>query len=101
MGYDPRHDPTLRPPDLGFDGLCLIAGVVASAAIWLGAPDQPWQRAVQELSTLLDVLALLLWMGIFAIYWARRRPASLNASHKTQRAGTPRGPRRASQVAIL
>ena len=55
-------------------GLCLIAGVVASAAIWLGAPDQPWQHAVQELSTLLDVLALLLWMGIFAIYWARRRP---------------------------
>lgn len=55
-------------------GICLVAGVVASAAIWLGAPDQPWQRAVQELSTLLDVLALLLWMGIFAIYWARRRP---------------------------
>ncbi len=55
-------------------GLCLIAGVIASAAVWLGAPDQPWQRAVQELSTLLDVLALLLWMGIFAIYWARRRP---------------------------
>jgi len=55
-------------------GLCLIAGVVASTAVWLGAPDQPWQRAVQELSTLLDVLALLLWMGIFAIYWARRRP---------------------------
>jgi hypothetical protein len=55
-------------------GLCLLAGVVASAAIWLGAPDQPWQHAVQELSTLLDVLALLLWMGIFAIYWARRRP---------------------------
>jgi hypothetical protein len=58
----------------GLTGLCLIAGVVASAAIWLGAPDQPWQRAVQELSTLLDVMALLLWMGIFAIYWARRRP---------------------------
>lgn len=54
-------------------GICLAAGVVASAAIWLGAPDQPWQHAVQELSTLLDVLALLLWMGIFAIYWARKR----------------------------
>jgi len=57
-------------------GICLIAGVFASAAIWLGAPDQPWQRAVQELSTLLDILALLLWMAIFAIYWARRRPRS-------------------------
>ena len=60
----------------GMTGLCLMAGVIASAAIWLGAPDQPWQRAVQELSTLLDVVALLLWMGIFAIYWARRRPRS-------------------------
>jgi hypothetical protein len=29
---------------------------------------------MKELSTLLDVVALLLWMGIFAIYWARRRP---------------------------
>ncbi|WP_157066794.1 hypothetical protein [Hyphomicrobium sulfonivorans] len=60
----------------GMTGLCLVAGVIASAAIWLGAPDQPWQRAVQELSTLLDVLALLLWMGIFAIYWSRKRRSS-------------------------
>lgn len=57
-------------------GLCLVAGVIASAAVWLGAPDRPWQAAVQELSTLLDVLALLLWMGIFAIYWSRRRRRS-------------------------
>jgi hypothetical protein len=55
-------------------GLCLAAGVVASAAILLGPPDKPWQHALRELSTLVDVLALLLWMGIFAIYWARRRP---------------------------
>ncbi|HWK39658.1 MAG TPA: hypothetical protein VNR88_12130 [Hyphomicrobium sp.] len=60
----------------GMTGLCLVAGVIASAAIWLGAPDQPWQRVVQELSTLLDVVALLLWMAIFAIYWARRRTRS-------------------------
>ncbi|HEY7669059.1 MAG TPA: hypothetical protein VH852_00335 [Hyphomicrobium sp.] len=57
-------------------GLCLAAGVLASAIIWLGAPDRPWQQALRELSTLLDVLALLLWMGIFAIYWARRRRRS-------------------------
>lgn len=57
----------------GMIGLCLMVGVIASAAIWMGAPDQPWQRAVQELSTLLDVLALLLWIGIFAIYWSRKR----------------------------
>ncbi len=54
-------------------GVCLAAGVIASTFIWLGAPDRPWQQALQELSTLVDVLALLLWMGIFAIYWARRR----------------------------
>jgi hypothetical protein len=54
-------------------GLCLVAGVLVSAAIWLGAPDRPWQHALKELSTLLDVVALLLWMGIFAIYWARRQ----------------------------
>ena len=57
-------------------GLCLAGGVLASVAIWLGAPDRPWQQALRELSTLLDVLALLLWMGIFAIYWARRRRRS-------------------------
>ena len=34
------------------------------------------QAAVQELSTLLDVLALLIWMGFFAIYWSRRRRRS-------------------------
>jgi hypothetical protein len=39
----------------------------------VGAPDRPWQQALHELSTLLDVVALLRWMGIFAIYWARRR----------------------------
>jgi Na+-transporting NADH:ubiquinone oxidoreductase subunit NqrC len=55
-------------------GLCLVAGVIVSASLWVGAPDRPWQHAMKELSTLLDVVALLLWMGIFAIYWARRRP---------------------------
>lgn len=54
-------------------GVCLVAGVLVSGAILLGAPERPWQHALKELSTLLDVVALLLWMGIFAIYWARRR----------------------------
>ncbi len=57
-------------------GICLVGGVLASVVILLGAPDRPWSQALKELSTLLDVLALLLWMGIFAIYWARRRPRS-------------------------
>ncbi len=54
-------------------GLCLGIGVLFSIFMLLGAPDRPWQQALRELSTLVDVLALLLWMGIFAIYWARRR----------------------------
>lgn len=48
-------------------GLCLAFGVLASMV--MSGP----QQALHELSTLLDVVALLLWMGIFAIYWARRR----------------------------
>jgi hypothetical protein len=54
-------------------GLCLAVGVIASLIMVLGAPDRPWQQALKELSTLVDVLGLLLWMGIFAIYWSRRR----------------------------
>ncbi len=54
-------------------GVCLALGVIASTIILLGAPDRSWSQALRELSTLVDVLALLLWMGIFAIYWARRR----------------------------
>jgi hypothetical protein len=54
-------------------GLCLLVGVLSSLVIWLGPPDQPWQRAMRELSTLVDVAALLFWIAIFAIYWARKR----------------------------
>jgi len=52
-------------------GLCLAFGSLRALVMLLGAPDQPWQQALYELSTLLDVVALLLWMGIFAIYWSR------------------------------
>ncbi len=54
-------------------GLCLAAGAIASVIILVGDPDRPWQHNLRELSTLVDVLALLLWIGIFAIYWARRQ----------------------------
>ena len=54
-------------------GLCLAAGAIASVIILVGDPDKPWQHNLRELSTLVDVLALLLWIGIFAIYWARRQ----------------------------
>jgi hypothetical protein len=47
--------------------------VVASALTLLGPPDQPWHRSLRELSTLMDVAALLFWIAVFAIYWARKR----------------------------
>jgi hypothetical protein len=49
-----------------------MAGVAASLLMWLGPPDQPWQKGLRELSTLLDVAALLFWIAVFAIYWARK-----------------------------
>lgn len=57
-------------------GLCLAVGVVVGILTLVGPPDQPWARGLRELSTLLDVAALLLWIAIFAIYWARKRGQS-------------------------
>ncbi len=54
-------------------GLCLAVGVATSIIAMLGPPDQPWQSGVREISTLVDVAALLFWIAIFAIYWARKR----------------------------
>jgi len=54
-------------------GACLLVGAVASVVMLVGPPDQPWHRAIRELSTLVDVAALLFWIAIFAIYWARKQ----------------------------
>ncbi|MGE3229106.1 MAG: hypothetical protein AB7J30_06680 [Hyphomicrobium sp.] len=54
-------------------GLCLVVGLVASVLALVGPPDQPWTKSLRELSTLLDVAALLFWIAVFAIYWARKR----------------------------
>ncbi|WP_439541004.1 hypothetical protein [Hyphomicrobium sp.] len=54
-------------------GLCLAIGAVASVLTFVGPPDQPWHRGLRELSTLMDVAALLFWIAVFAIYWARKR----------------------------
>lgn len=54
-------------------GRCLAIGVVASILTLLGPPDQPWNRSLRELSTLMDVAALLFWIAVFAIYWARKQ----------------------------
>jgi hypothetical protein len=55
-------------------GICLAVSVSAGVFMLLGPPDQPWHRALQELSTLVDVAALLFWIAIFAIYWSRKQP---------------------------
>ncbi len=54
-------------------GICLVIAVIAGVLTLLGPPDQPWNRSLRELSTLMDVAALLFWIAIFAIYWARKR----------------------------
>ena len=69
-------------------GLCLAAGAIASVIILVGDAERPWQHNLRELTTLLDVLALLLWIGIFAIYWARR-PCKKQREFRTHQ-GVPR-----------
>jgi hypothetical protein len=54
-------------------GICLALGIIASVVTWIGPPDQPWHKGLREISTLLDVAALLFWIAIFAIYWARKQ----------------------------
>lgn len=54
-------------------GLCLIGGATAGILAWAGPPSQPLHRALQELSTLLDVAALMFWIAIFTLYWSRKQ----------------------------
>ncbi|HEX2840339.1 hypothetical protein [Hyphomicrobium sp.] len=54
-------------------GLCLLIGAIASFLTLVGPPDQPWKKSLRELSTLMDVAALLFWIAVFAIYWARKQ----------------------------
>ena len=50
-------------------GLCLAAGRGRQRY----HAERPWQHNLCGRSTLVDVLALLLWIGIFPIYWAGRQ----------------------------
>jgi len=54
-------------------GICLGLGLLAGLLTYVGPPDQPWHKAMREVSTLLDVAAFLFWIAIFAIYWARKQ----------------------------
>lgn len=55
----------------GLIGICLLLGAVVSLLVWLGPKGPAWTGHLKEFSTLVDLLALVLWMLIFAFYWAR------------------------------
>ena len=38
----------------------------------VGPPDRPWSHVLTELSAFADIIAILFWFLIFAIYWSRR-----------------------------
>lgn len=53
-------------------GLCLLLGAGASVVLWLNPAfgnGADWH----EFSALIDVLALALWMLLFAFYWMRHQ----------------------------
>ena len=56
----------------GLLGICLIVGAAASLVIWLGPPDKATRAIVRELSAVADLLALLVWMLVFGVYWTGR-----------------------------
>lgn len=53
-------------------GVFLILGAAASLLALYAPPDRAWGHMLTELSAFADILAILFWMLIFAIYWARR-----------------------------
>lgn len=57
----------------GLIGICLFASAVISVAAVFGPPD--WLRAkdVRRLEVLIDLMALLFWMLIFAFYWTNKK----------------------------
>ena len=57
----------------GLIGACLFASVILTLALLIGPTD--WIRAqdVRRLEVLIDVMALLFWMLIFAFYWTNHK----------------------------
>lgn len=56
----------------GLTGVFLFIGAAASILALVGPPDRSWTHMMSELSAFADILAILFWMLIFAIYWTRR-----------------------------
>jgi hypothetical protein len=57
----------------GLIGICLFLSVTVSFAVLVGPPD--WLRAhdLRRLEVLIDAMALLFWMLVFAFYWANKK----------------------------
>lgn len=61
---------------LGFViGVCLFVGAALSLVLWLGPQTGTWRQSLRQLGAFVDVIALVVWMGIFAIYWSSRDPS--------------------------
>ena len=57
----------------GLIGLCLFAGAAVSVAMFIGPPEWARSMDLRRLEVLLDVMALLFWMLVFAFYWANKK----------------------------
>lgn len=66
---------TRRPVRIiwGLIGLCLALGAGLGVLAWLGPKGPPWAHQLREFSTVIDLIALTLWMLVFAFYWARHQ----------------------------
>ena len=53
-------------------GVCLLVGAATSLIIVLTPADRATKVAIRELSAVVDMLALVVWMLVFAAYWTRR-----------------------------
>lgn len=57
----------------GLIGFCLLVGAVLSVGMLFGPPEWARARDLRRLEALVDVMALLFWMLIFAFYWTNRK----------------------------
>ncbi len=56
----------------GLIGICLVAGAAVSIALFVGPPDWARSMDLRRLEVLLDMMALLFWLLVFAFYWANK-----------------------------
>jgi hypothetical protein len=54
-------------------GICLFASIAMSLTMLFGLPDWARSKELRQLEVLIDIMALLFWMLIFAFYWANKK----------------------------